>query len=215
MSSSRIIPRGRARALRTWRPGEVSGVPPAQALPAPAKPDAASLQRAEVDAQRAAARQEGYAAGLAEGRATGGREAAELRVLLANLSELLGDVEQGMAADVLSLALEVSRQMARQSLRVRPEAVLAIIREAALCFPSLAPGARLLLNPADASLVRDALAGETVAENLWSIVEDEQIERGGCRFVSGPTQVDATVQNRWRRVVAALGRDDSWLEGDA
>jgi len=152
---------------------------------------------------------------LAEGRAAGGKEAAELRVLLGNLSKVLTDVEQGMAADVLSLALEVSRHLVRQSLRVKPEGVLAIIREATLCFPGLEPGARLLLNPADASLVREVLASQSVNnENLWDIVEDAQIERGGCRCVSGPTHVDATVQERWRRVVAALGRDDSWLESD-
>lgn len=173
------------------------------------------MQRAELERHRAAARQEGYAEGLAEGRAVGGKEAAELRVLLGNLSNVLADVEQGMATDVLSLALEVSRHLVRQSLRVKPEAVLAIIREATLCFPGLEPGARLLLNPADASLVREVLAGQSVNnENLWDIVEDAQIERGGCRFVSGPTHVDATVQERWRRVVASLGRDDSWLEGD-
>lgn len=182
----------------------------------PAQPDVAALQRAELERLRAAAQQEGYAAGLAEGRAAGNREVAEMRALLVNLGALLGDVEQGIASDVLSLALEVSRQMVRQSLRVKPEAVLAIIREAALSFPGLAPGARLLLNPADARLVREALSSQPVSdETSWKIVEDDQLERGGCRFLNGSSHVDATVQNRWRRVVAALGRDDGWIEGDA
>lgn len=216
MSNSRIIPRGRARGLPAWRPGDVAQPPPAAATPGAPPPDPAALQRAEIERQRAAARQEGYAAGLAEGRAAGSREVAELRALLANLGELMGDVEQGMAADVLALALEVSRQMVRQALRVKPEAVLTIIREAALSVPGLAPGARLLLNPADAHLVREALADRPEgAEFPWQIVEDNQLERGGCRFVSGASHGDATVQSRWRRVVAALGRDDAWLEGDA
>ena len=46
----------------------------------------------------------------------------------------------------------------------------------------------------------------------WKIVEDAQIERGGCRLETPTTEVDATLETRWRRVVASLGRDDSWID---
>lgn len=223
MSNSRIIPRNQARAARAWRPGELGSPPVPQpapqsaALPTPPpEPDAEALQRAELDRLRAAAWEEGHAAGLAEGRAAGGREAAELRALVGNLGELLSDVEQGIASDVLALALEVAKQMVRQSLRVKPELVFAIIREAALSFPELAANPRLVLNPADASLVREALAPGMRAEEIpWKIVEDTSVERGGCRFQNGASDIDATLENRWRRIVAALGRDDAWLDRDS
>jgi flagellar assembly protein FliH len=38
------------------------------------------------------------------------------------------------------------------------------------------------------------------------------MERGGCRFLTGSSEIDATLENRWRRIVAALGRDDAWLD---
>jgi len=42
-------------------------------------------------------------------------------------------------------------------------------------------------------------------------VEDEQIERGGCRVKTEASDVDATLQGRWGKVVATLGRNDEWL----
>lgn len=218
MSNSRIIPRGQARAAKAWRPGDLDAAPRAAAPqpaapPPPPEPSAEELQRAELARLRAAAWEEGHAAGLAEGRAAGEREVAQMRELLASLRELLADVEQGIASDVLSLALEVAKQMVRQALRVKPELVFAIIREAALSFPELAPNPRLVLNPADALLVREALAPEMRVEEIpWKIVEDAAVERGGCRFQNGASDIDASLENRWRRVVAALGRDDAWLD---
>lgn len=212
MSNSRIIRRGQAGGVTAWRPGDLADKPPPDASDA-RDATAEEQQRAELERLRATAWEEGHAAGLAQGRAAGEREVAELRSLVASLRDLMGDFEQAMAADVLSLALEVARQMVRQALRVKPELVFAIIREAALSFPELAPQPRLVLNPADATLVREALAPEMRLEEIpWRIVEDAQVERGGCRFRNGASDIDATLENRWRRVVAALGRDDAWLD---
>jgi flagellar assembly protein FliH len=44
------------------------------------------------------------------------------------------------------------------------------------------------------------------------VVEDPQIERGGCRLETPSTEIDATLETRWRRVIASLGRDDPWIE---
>jgi len=38
------------------------------------------------------------------------------------------------------------------------------------------------------------------------------MERGGCRIESANSEIDATLDVRWKRIVAALGRDDAWLE---
>ena len=46
----------------------------------------------------------------------------------------------------------------------------------------------------------------------WQLIEDESIERGGCRIESEAAQIDATNATRWERAVATLGRDRTWLE---
>jgi hypothetical protein len=50
------------------------------------------------------------------------------------------------------------------------------------------------------------------AEAGGTVVEDGAIERGGCKFQTGASEIDATLETRWRRVVASLGRDDGWLD---
>lgn len=226
MSASRIIPRLRAGSATAWRPEELSEREPVVAPPAAdpvgptaaAEPEgsnegAAALQE-EAARVREAARAEGYRAGLEQGRLAAADDVVALRSLIGRLAELTDDLEQGIASDVLSLALDLARHMVRSALRVRPELVLAVIRDAVKSFPELADGPRLVLHPADAELVRaaaDPMGADGIA---WTIVEDPQLARGGCRFQSGATEVDATLENRWRRVVAALGRDDTWIDID-
>lgn len=211
MSSSKIIPKASAGAAKTWRPDNVHGGADA-AKAAPALTPQQKLA-AELDRLREQARVEGRREGLEQGFAAGQAQVEELRLLLTNLRELMLDFEQGVAADVLSLSLEVAKQMVRQSIRVKPELVFAIIKEAAMSFPEIADDPRLILHPFDAELVRKAIAPTLTADELpWKLTEDPQMERGGCRFQTGSSEIDATLENRWRRIVAALGRDDAWLD---
>ena len=198
--------------------GEAVPAPVAEAPPPPPAPPAIApeeLFRAELEeleAARADARAAGFEAGQQAGYATGEAEAASLRMLVGHLRELVEDLEQGIANDVLSLALELSKQIVRTSLRVRPDVVMAVIREVSKGFQGLGESPRLILHPADAALMRQTVEADPAGEWPWTIVEDSAIERGGCKFQTGASEVDATLETRWRRVVASLGRDDAWLD---
>jgi len=215
LSSSRIIPKSRAGGAKAWRPDSVV---PAAVVPAapvePVEPPARKLER-ELAQMREQARVEGHREGVAQGLVAGALQVAEIAQLLENLRELMLDFEQGVANDVLSLSLEVAKQMVRQSLRVKPDLVFAIIKEAAMSFPEIVDNPRLIVHPLDADLVRKAIAPTLTADELpWKLTEDPQMERGGCRFQTGSSEIDGTLDNRWRRIVAALGRDDAWLDLD-
>ena len=47
------------------------------------------------------------------------------------------------------------------------------------------------------------------------VVEDHRIEPGGCRISSPNCEIDATLATRWKRVIAGLGRDASWIDTEA
>ena len=179
----------------------------AGALATPAAQEAA-LQRA---------REQGYQEGLAAGRqqAVGGSEPerAELRGLISGINELLKDFEQSLANDVLSISLELSKLIVRTSLRVKPELVIAVVREAVSSLPGLSDQTLLYMHPADAALLREIAADDPQFKDLsWKIVEDPQLECGGCRLAAPTTEADATLETRWRRVIASLGRDDAWFD---
>jgi len=238
LSSSRVI-RSRARGrFEPWVPGNLAApvaprASPAGASPVPEaptraagsggtavgrqppvvapRPDEADLAR-ELEAAREEGRRAGFAQGRAEGLASTRDEVAAIAAVRVRLAELAESLEQRLAEEVLALTLDLVRQMVRQALRVHPELVLAVIREAVRSFPDLGAGPKLMLHPADAAVLRALTQGGDEELAAWVIVEDERLERGGCRIQTASTEIDATLENRWRRVVASLGRDDAWLD---
>jgi flagellar assembly protein FliH len=80
------------------------------------------------------------------------------------------------------------------------------------CLPDRVQRPQLQLNPADVELIR-ARIGDELQMAGFSIVEDHRVEPGGCRISAANCEVDATLPARWRRVLAALGRDMAWSDG--
>ena len=168
-------------------------------LPAIVLPTAAQLE--EIQRQ---AHEEGYQAGYSEG-------AQRITVLLNALEQALQQSDQDIAQDLLNLSLEVARKMLQQTLKTKPEILLNIIKEAIGSLPHLNQSAHLLLHPDDAAIVRASL-GEKLDHNGWKIFEDPKITRGGARIETAHSQIDATVENRWQRIVAAIGQDSTWIQ---
>jgi flagellar assembly protein FliH len=213
--SNRIIPKERASAVRkldlaTFGGGRVAGAK--QDAPTP-ETRAPAVDPSELARVREQAFRDGLEAGKREAQAGLETQREALKAMVASLSELTQDFEQTLANDVLSMSLELAKLIVRQSLRVKPEAVVAVVREAVASLPGVSDQTVLLVHPADAALIRTAAEDDRVlAELPWRIVEDAQIERGGCRLETPTTEVDATLETRWRRVLASLGRDDAWID---
>lgn len=155
-------------------------------------------------------REEGHAAGYQEGSAQAGQEVQRLQALLAALEPALRKLDQTVADELLALALDIARQMLGQALKVHPELVLPVIREAIRCLPQFNQTLHLVVHPQDALLVRSNFTEPTTPDG-WVIIDDARIERGGCRVETPSSEVDATMQTRWRRVLATLGSKDEWL----
>ena len=45
----------------------------------------------------------------------------------------------------------------------------------------------------------------------WQLTDDAQLEPGSCRVETASNQIDAQLPTRWKRLVAALGKDSDWL----
>jgi flagellar assembly protein FliH len=210
--SNKVIPKETLARVAKVDLGSLAGVPRTAGRPA-----GASATPAGHEAALQRAREQGYQEGLAAGRrqADGESEAerTEIKVLIGGINDLLKDFEQGLANDVLAISLELSKLIVRTSLRVKPELVIAVVREAVSSLPGLNEQTLLYLHPADAALLREVVAADVQFKDLsWKIVEDPQLERGGCRLAAPTTEIDATLETRWRRVIASLGRDDAWID---
>jgi flagellar assembly protein FliH len=158
-----------------------------------------------------AGHEEGMAQALDEQRAATEQALAPVRDIADNFSLALRDTDQLISNEVLELALHLAKGMLKNSLRVKPELVLPIVREAIEYLPVLQQPALLILNPEDAAVVRESIA-EELDKGGWRVIDDPSIERGGCKVDTASNQIDATVQSRWQRLSHALGKDVDWID---
>lgn len=211
-----------ARAIAAEEAAALAEVEQAQydAEPAPA-PDYPTEE--ELAAIREEARQQGYDAGFKAGHDDGAAQAldearaateqalAPLREIADNFSTALRDADQAISNEVLELALHLAKGMIKTALRVKPELILPIVREAIEYLPVLQQPALLILNPDDAAVVREGIA-EELDKGGWRVIDDPTIERGGCKVDTASNQIDATVASRWQRLSLALGKDIDWID---
>jgi flagellar assembly protein FliH len=157
---------------------------------------------------------EGYAAAhaeaLAQGQAASKAELESLRAIAAEFGDALARADELIANEILELALHLAKGMLKTALPVRPELILPVVREAIEYLPVVQQPALLMLNPADAQVVREGI-GEELDKGGWRVVEDPQVERGGCKIDTASNQIDAQTSSRWQRLSHALGKDIDWL----
>lgn len=213
-----MIPKEQLTAYQRWEMAsfdDVSG---------PGAADSASAE--EIQALREQARRDGYKAGLSEGYQAGYDEGikagtnesrsaaqkltAQLNDIVTQYNEELIHADKQIAADLLNLATGFAHAMLKTALPIHPELLIPIISAAIRDLPVMQRNTKLLLNPADVALVKEHLHDE-LAQHGWNIIEDAQIEAGGCKIESNSNQLDATLSTRWQRLAAALGQNPDWL----
>jgi flagellar assembly protein FliH len=215
-SSSRIVFAEDLPETAPWRPGEIAG--------AALRPNG---RRAVEPAPGAARAAPTYEDGLREGHARGleaaRRETREARrreaeaiaaradALLGAFTAQLAEVQHTHAEEVVELAVEIARSAFGAALRVRDDAVAPAVVAALGAIAETHATPTVRLHPDDAALVGERLAPLLAARGAQLLV-DETIAVGGCRVDTARASVDATVATRWRRALAAIGRDDAWVE---
>ena len=229
------LPKEQQSAYQRWemtsfddeRPGELAARAARQAeqlahpAPTPSYPSPETLAAIAEQARRqgydeglAAGQAAGHAAGqadaLALGLATAAVELAHLKSVALAFSGALAEADLLIANDVLDLALHLAKGMLKAALPVRPELILPVVREAIAYLPVLQQPALLMLNPADAQVVRDGI-GDELDKGGWRLIEDPHVARGGCKVDTASNQIDAQAATRWQRLTNALGKDLDWL----
>jgi flagellar assembly protein FliH len=219
---SGFVPKEKLTAYQRWelaafdeaeqaaRPGSASAQAATGSEAAIALPTAEQIERIHSNAHEAGY-EAGHAAGYEAGQAVARAEAEHIAALGDNLHQHLKALDQEVAESLLDVALETARQVLRQSLRLKPELLLPVVKEAVAALSLHHGHPALFLHPDDAALVRRHL-GEQLGHNGWRILEDADLACGGCRIESGASEVDATLETRWRRVLEAIGTSSDWLD---
>jgi flagellar assembly protein FliH len=195
---------------RPWQPAEFGSGRAARVQPAAASPQSVRLPTAdEVEQIHQEAHRAGYAAGYEEGTARARVEALQLHTLAENLGRALGELDQQVADELLALAAEIARQVVREAVATKHQVMLAVVREALAQLPH--QHAAIHVNPGDLQLMRQHI-GEQLTHGGHRLFEDPSVARGGCRIEAGGSQIDATIETRWRRVLEGIGKPDEWID---
>jgi len=214
---ARFIPREELSSFAAWAPGDLSGAATG-AAPAAAAAEAPHVDPAEHHAEQVrAARQSGYQDGYRDGlvalegfkQSFAHQATLQVGVLVKSIGGALDTMQQEMAEALAATALALARQIVRSELAARPESVAAVAQEALETLMLSARHITLRVHPDDQPLVAEG-AGELLEARGARLVGDAAIARGGCVVESNIGLVDASIEARWRRAAAAIGRDEPW-----
>ena len=136
--------------------------------------------------------------------------ARQMQQLVDNFRTEMGALESQVASDLVSLAVDIARQVLRRELTQDANALLPVASEALRALAEGASQLELRVNPADAPMLRQHL-DSLPAACVWQLCEDPSITRGGCRVEADTGVADASFEARWQAVMASLGRDEEPL----
>lgn len=213
---ARFIPREELSSFAAWAPGDLSGATPAT-TPASAAEEMPVDQAEQHAEQVRAARQSGYQDGYRDGlvalegfkQSFAHQATMQVGLLVKSITGQLDALQQEMAEALAATALNLARQIVRSELSADPHLVDAVAREALETLMLSASHITLRVHPDDQPLVAEG-AGELLQARGARLIGDATLTRGGCIVESDIGLVDASIEARWRRAAAAIGRDDSW-----
>ena len=203
---------------------ELSNLKSSQAAPPRAKaktkqPEQPQLTAAMLDKIQQDAHQEGYEAGRKEGFEFGHKEALEsyrkkydaqlsdLDMILKSFSQPFEKLDDQVENEIVELVVSMVKQLVRREVRMDPSHIVGVVREALAILPVAARDISVVLNPADAEIVRQAYDLAEREEN-WKIVEEPTLDRGGCKILAAQSSVDATLESRLDAMIAPLLDDE-------
>jgi flagellar assembly protein FliH len=221
-SSSRIIAAEALRGVASFAISELDIVTPLPQRHLSVRDLGNETARAAYALGRRRGFEQGARTGLQQGYSEGSqaledfqsRKAADVAGQMQQLvdgfrGELAALVSQ-VASDLVSLAIDIARQVLRRELDTDAQAVLPAATEALRALAEGASQLELRVNPADAPMLRQHLEGMPQARR-WQVSEDNSLQRGGCRVEADTGVADASFEARWQAVMASLGRDEEPL----
>lgn len=159
----------------------------------------------ELEAIRQDAYNEGFSTGEKDGFHAGQLKAkqeadvvlqgkvAVLEQLMTQLFEPIAEQDQALERALVQLVSQMSREVIRRELLADSSQLTQVLREALKLLPMGAGNVRIHINPQDFELVK---ALRERHEESWRILEDEQLQPGGCRVESEHSLIDASIETR-------------------
>ncbi|MAT95201.1 MAG: hypothetical protein CME59_21730 [Halioglobus sp.] len=168
---------------------------------------AESGDQSSAGEREALAQAMGFQSGHKEGFAAGKLEAQQIIASLLSVADQMAqpyrELDEIVTRELAQMAMLLARQIVRRELSVDTQIIEGLVEEALATLYKLDGETIIFLNPADAKLLQD-FAPESLEGKDWKIVEDANLQAGGCQVKTPTSFVDASVEKRIESVFAGL-----------
>ncbi len=163
----------------------------------------------ELAALEQQAREEGHAAGRAEGLAAAKQEVRERMARLDALYDAaarpLQVLDEQTGQELARLATIVASRVIVRELQLSPGLIAQAVRQAAAALPAATRELRVHVHPDDLVLLQELGS----AERHWQLIADPTLARGDCQLESERSRLDARVETRLAAMIDAVLGDDA------
>ena len=167
----------------------------------------------ELAALEQQAREEGYAAGHAEGKAAAQQQLrqrmAQLDALYESAARPLQALDEQTEQELARLATIVASRVIVRELQLAPGLIAKVVRQAASALPAATRELRVHVHSDDLALLQELGA----AESHWQLLADPALARGDCQLESARSRLDARVETRLAAIIDAVLGDDAGHAG--
>ncbi len=147
--------------------------------------------------------QVGYQEGLDKGEAKIKQEIKKIENIFSLLSAPLDVLDNTVEEELATLSLLIARQIIRREIKINPDHIVAVVKEAVSALPLASRSIRIVLHPEDSVLIKKNLSlNEEVGR--WVVVDDPALTRGDCKVSTETSHIDATIEKRLTAIAAKL-----------
>lgn len=200
-----------------WQPMAVMSFddPATHKSPAQRAEEAARQAEQELTRQLEASWQSGHQAGLAEATERQRQEEAQHGMtvraragsLLADFSSGLDALKEGLAHEVMTLAMQLAERIACEQIRISKDALAPVLADSMKHVSERYRHLEASVHPDDVETAQQWFAANH-PEIAVKVLASGKVARGGCTLAAGSTRVDSQLETRVARAFAALGLDD-------
>lgn len=152
---------------------------------------------------------DGFKSGVQAGRIEGDQQATqsaqELKNIVQSCAQAIAGLEQETGQAIIDLSIKIAEQVLMNQIETQSDHILNLVKELMSTSADTGSTIKIRLNPRDLDLVNSYLQEED-SVTKYRLIADEQITAGGCIAETEQGSVDATIETRWHRIIAALGK---------
>lgn len=202
--------------LARWQVPDLS-LPEGVTIPSPGDVKQAPIVDTVLAEKEKQAEAKGYQVGRWEGMTAGKAEVDEqvdkLRNLLDAMVTPFAHMDDNVAKSLAYLAAAMAKEIIRREVAMDPALMLSMASRAVETLSSQENRVEVFLNPTDLQVCENSWQ-DAPPEPRWTLVADASLARGDCRVRSGPSTVDASIQQQVETMLAEMldNLDDPQVE---